>query len=137
MVIGEVGHEEVATGPVEHRDDRGSVERPDDQVAFEVTDFDSFAGYRWAQPDQVELTQRVTLHNRLGVAAVPVFATAPFPLQVDMQAFGQCPSSLRVDLLVERLVRYPTVEVGVEATTSTFRQLIGVGRVGSSRWWMR
>ena len=88
VVLGEVGHPQVAARPVEGGDDHRWVHRPADEVAFEVPDLGPSAGDCGPGADEVEDAERVR-RRRLGARSPAVFPTAPVMVRSLVEPLGQ------------------------------------------------
>lgn len=102
VVFGEVGEPEVAAGAVERGRDRRPVERPDDEITFEVADLAATDGDRRAEPDQVERAERAGRRGRsVGLAA---HAAPSAPVETAVEAAAQTSAAVRVHGPVDALV---------------------------------
>ena len=79
VVLGQISEQTPSAGPIEQRHDRGPVEGPQDQVAFEVAGLATLRGLWRAQPDRVEQAERT--FRRCFRPENPVFAASASPMQ--------------------------------------------------------
>ncbi len=77
-----------------------------------MADLGAQLGDRGTVEDQVEQPQRPGLCGLLEAGLAAVFAAPTATLKILVEALGEAPAALWVDLLVEGLVRHPSFDVG-------------------------